>query len=107
MKIDLSSNIIKEYYHLRILSSSIFRVSLFLYSEIIIASPTAASAAATVSTIKTKICPLTSPIKEENEIRVRFIALSISSIHIKMIIAFRLTRTPITPTEKRNALRMR
>lgn len=79
------------------LISSIFRVALFLNKDIIIARPTAASAAATVITIKTNICPCILPRNEENATNVRFIELSINSMHIKIIIAFLRTKTPITP----------
>src|SRR3954470_23584510 len=61
-----------------------------------IARPTAASAAATVITKKTKICPA-APYARENAMNVRFTALSISSTHMKMMMAFRRVSTPITP----------
>ena len=89
------------------LISSIFRVSLFLYKEITIASPTAASAAATAITKKTKIWPVAFPIKAEKETRERLMEFSISSTDIKIIMALRLTNTPIIPTVKRIALRIR
>lgn len=79
-------------------------VSLFLKIAIIIASPTAASAAATVITKKTKTCPAGSPMKDENVTSARLAELSISSTHIKTTMAFRLISTPATPTLNMNAL---
>jgi hypothetical protein len=66
----------------------------------IIARPIAASAAATANIKNTKIWPFISPRKEENATKDKFIELSISSIDIKMIIAFLLTSTPETPIQK-------
>src|SRR5688572_2627094 len=60
------------------------------------ASPTAASAAATVITKKTKTWPAT-PCTWANATNARFTAFSISSTHMKMMIAFRRVRTPTTP----------
>src|SRR6185437_4076619 len=60
------------------------------------ASPTAASAAATAITKNTKICPPT-PRDCAKAMNVRFTALSISSTHMKMMIALRRVRTPTTP----------
>src|SRR3954466_12649395 len=60
------------------------------------ASPTAASAAATVMTKKTNTCPAT-PYCWANAMKVRLTALSISSTHMKMMIAFRRVSTPTTP----------
>ena len=85
----------------------ISRVSLFLNRDITIARPTAASAAATVRTKKTKTCPLSLPRKLENDTSDRFIAFSINSIHIKITIAFLRTRTPTTPMLKSTALKTR
>ena len=61
-----------------------------------IASPTAASAAATVMTKNTNTCPAT-PYTCANATNVRFTALSISSTHMKMMIALRRVSTPTTP----------
>src|SRR5687767_4554453 len=61
-----------------------------------IASPTAASAAATVITNTTKTWPA-APYARAKATNVRFTALSISSTHMKMIIAFLRVRTPTTP----------
>src|ERR1051325_3310932 len=65
-------------------------------SAMMIARPTAASAAATVITKKTKTCPAT-PYTCANATKLRFTALSISSTHMKMMIAFRRVSTPTTP----------
>ncbi len=70
--------------------------SLFLNNEITIDNPTAASAAATVITKNTKICPLSLPRNDEKATKDKFIAFNISSMHINIIIAFRLKRTPAT-----------
>src|SRR3954451_12768582 len=67
-----------------------------------IASPTAASAAATVMTKNTKTCPAT-PYACANAMNVRFTALSISSTHMKMMIALRRVSTPTTPMLKSSA----
>ena len=64
------------------------------------ASPIAASAAATVIMKKTNIWPFKLPKYEEKETNTRFTELSINSMHIKTMIAFLLIRTPITPMEK-------
>src|SRR5687768_2993038 len=61
-----------------------------------IASPTAASAAATVITNTTNTCP-SMPYTLLSATNVRFTALSISSTHMKMMIAFRRTSTPMAP----------
>lgn len=76
-----------------------FIVSLLRNSEIIIANPTAASAAASAITKKTSICPCESPRNEENDTKDRLTEFSISSIDIKIIIAFLLIKTPVTPIE--------
>jgi len=40
------------------------------------------------------------PINDENPTRDKLTEFSISSMHIKIMIAFLLMRTPITPSEK-------
>src|SRR3712207_3788495 len=65
-------------------------------SAMMIASPTAASAAATVITKNTKTWPA-APYTRAKATKDRFTALSISSTHMKMMIAFRRVRTPTTP----------
>src|SRR5438477_11958722 len=67
-----------------------------------IARPTAASAAATVMTKNTNTCPAT-PYACAKATNVRFTALSISSTHMKMMIAFRRMSTPTTPIVNRAA----
>jgi len=67
----------------------------------------AASAAATVIIKNTKTCPLIVPRKDEKAINIRFTEFSISSIHIKTIMAFLRTRTPITPIVKRMRAKIR
>src|ERR1043165_8088490 len=71
-----------------------------------IARPTAASAAATVMTKKTKTCPAT-PYVCAKATKVRFTALSISSTHMKMMIALRRVSTPTTPIVNRTAEKKR
>ena len=73
----------------------------------IIANPTAASAAATDITKKTKSCPATSPKYEEYVISVRFAEFNINSMHIKTTIAFLRVNTPTIPTVNIKALRIR
>ncbi len=72
-----------------------------------IARPTAASAAATAITKKTNNCPIELPRKEENVIKVKFAEFNINSIHIKTIMAFLLINTPATPVMKSAALNIR
>src|SRR5882672_1118697 len=61
------------------------------------ASPTAASAAATAITKKTNTCPPT-PRRCARATKVRFTALSISSTHMKITMALRRSSTPATPS---------
>src|SRR3954465_1843397 len=61
-----------------------------------IARPTAASAAATVITKKTNPGPAT-PYACANATKLRFTALSISSMHMNTMIALRRISTPNTP----------
>ena len=84
-----------------------FIVSLLRNIAIIIASPTAASAAATVITKKTKSWPIEFPKYDENATSVKFAEFSINSTDIKTIIAFLLVNTPVTPTINMNALRIK
>ena len=63
------------------------------------ASPIAASAAATVSTSMAKTWPTTLPWNTENATRLMFTASSISSTHIRMTMTFlRLRKMPNTPS---------
>src|SRR5213083_2403858 len=67
-----------------------------------IASPTAASAAATAITKNTNTCPPI-PMVCASATKVRFTALSMSSTHMKITIALRRNSTPATPSVKRTA----
>src|SRR6185503_14616653 len=67
-----------------------------------IASPTAASAAATVITKNTKTWPAT-PYACANATKLRFTALSMSSTHMNTMIALRRISTPKTPITNRTA----
>jgi hypothetical protein len=73
----------------------------------IIARPTAASAAATVITKNTNNWPIELPKYEEKATSVRLAEFNISSTDIKTIIAFLRIRTPETPTININALKIR
>src|SRR2546423_6049400 len=66
------------------------------------ASPTAASAAATAITKNTKTCPPT-PIRCASATKVKLTALSISSTHMKITIALRRSSTPATPSANSTA----
>src|ERR1039458_3131758 len=83
------------------------RVARARKTAMMMASPTAASAAATIITKKTKICPFTAChwwAKVTNE---RLTALSMSSMDMKTVIRLRLMRKPATPSENSTALRSR
>src|SRR6476620_10202382 len=67
-----------------------------------IASPTAASAAATVITMNTNTCP-PMPYWCAKAMKVRFTALSISSTHMNTMIALRRINTPNRPITKSTA----
>ena len=94
-------------YHFKIFISSIFRVGLFLNKAMIIAKPTAASAAATAITKKTNNCPIEFPMYEEKVTKLKFAEFNINSIDINTIIAFLLVNTPATPTTNMKALRIK
>ena len=69
------------------------------------ARPTAASAAATTIIKIAKTCPVSingTMYREKATIAI-FTALSISSIHIKIMMALRFARTPYSPMENRMA----
>src|SRR2546430_7936305 len=70
-----------------------------------IASPTATSAAATTNTNTTKTLPRSSgmPPRRENATSARFVALSMSSTHMRMTTALRRTSTPVTPMKNSTA----
>src|SRR5262249_20326757 len=92
---------------------STFRVSRVLKISIMMPSPTAASAAATTITKKTNTWPLNASFRWcscqylAKATKVRFTALSISSIDMKIVMMFRFSRKPITPRQNSIALRIR
>src|SRR5215470_6362511 len=81
--------------------------------EIMIASPTAASAAATTITKNTNTWPSRASLipwslqYRAKATKLRFTALSISSTDMKMVMMLRLSRKPSTPSENRIALKIR
>src|SRR5262249_32213531 len=75
--------------------------------ETIIARPTTTSAAATVSTRKTKTQPSTELRKRANAMKLRFTALSINSMDMNITSGLRRTSTPTAPMVKSSALTMR
>src|SRR5262249_30596894 len=89
------------------LTRSTFNVSRVRNTEIMIARPTAASAAATTITKNTKTCPLNARSSAAKATNVKFTALSISSIDMKIVMILRLIRNPATPQANRIALRTR
>src|SRR5262249_46448218 len=90
-------------YSFRLSTSSTLTDSRVRWIEMMIASPTAASAAATVMTMNTKSCPPTSPKKAESDTSARFTAFSISSMHMKIVIALRFMNTPTAPIVNKSA----
>src|SRR5882724_2045037 len=93
----LNAQVLTPDYNFKTLESSTSNDSRLRKIAMMIPKPTAASAAATVITIKTNNCPETSRKKLENATKVRFTALSISSMHINIEITLRLIITPTTP----------
>src|SRR5690606_24146318 len=91
-------------YHFNLLSMSISVVFNLLYRTVRMARPTATSAAATAIMKKTNTCPAVSPWKVANATSRRFTALSMSSMHMKMMMALRLNNTPMTPMANRAVL---
>src|SRR6185369_11711652 len=75
-------------------------VLLSRYSWMMMASPTAASPAATVMTKMVKTCPSSEARRCEKATRLMLTALSISSMAISTVIMFRRMTTPIRPTAK-------
>jgi hypothetical protein len=68
------------------------------------ARPTAASAAATVSTNSANTCPARSPRKDEKATRLMFTDKRMSSIDIRRMMTFlRFTKMPNTPMVKSTA----
>src|SRR5512139_4301977 len=94
-------------HHLRIRSSVMSIVSLSRYRAISSASPTAASAAATVITMKAKIPPVTSPRYDPAATNATLTPFSMSSTLIRMISTFFRATTPTTPMQNRIAERSR
>src|SRR5438067_443437 len=88
-------------------TSSTFNVSRVRKIEMMIASPTAASAAATTITKNTNTCPLSRCQCAANATKDRFTPFSINSIEMKIVMMLRLIRNPATPHEKSMALRIR
>src|SRR5262245_26895687 len=88
-------------------ASSTLRVSRLRKSAMMIANPTAASAAATAITMKTNNWPVTSLCRRENAISERLTALSISSMHINSAMTLRWISTPTTPIVNKTALSAR
>src|SRR5438094_10608676 len=86
---------------------STFRVSRVRYTAMMMANPTAASAAATTITKKTKTCPLKACHCAANATNERFTPFSISSIDMKMVIMLRLIRNPSTPQANKMPLSTR
>ena len=86
---------------------------MFLYIITIIANPTLTSAAATTIIKKTNSCASVPAVKFvlfaiavaysifENATSKRFAAFSISSMHIKIIMALRRVKTPTTPMQNK------
>src|SRR5215470_12827950 len=68
--------------------------------------PTAASAAATTITNKTKTCPSSLPSAWLKATKAKFTALSISSMDMKMVMTLRLKMNANTPRPNKTALRM-
>jgi hypothetical protein len=81
----------------------------FLYIKSTIAKPTVASAAAIVITKMENICPTKAVgvINLENATKLMFTALNISSMDIKIPIAFLLVKTPKIPMQKRMVLKVK
>jgi hypothetical protein len=73
--------------------------------DIIMAKPTATSAAATTIIKIAKICPVSNSgtINLEKATIAIFTPLSISSIDIRMTMALRLARAPYSPIENKTA----
>src|SRR5262249_35868314 len=90
-------------HHRSVVTSSAFTVARVRKSWRMMASPTAASAAATAITKKTITWPSTVSCARANVTNVRFTAFSMSSIDMKTTIRLRRTRTPTTPSAESTA----
>ena len=82
-------------------------VSLILKIAMMIASPTATSAAATIITINTYICPSILPNTLEKAMKARLTAFNINSMDMKMTMAFLLVKTPNTPIKNKMTLKIK
>src|SRR5713101_3866611 len=91
-------------YHRIRLSSSAWTVARLRNVEMMMPSPTAASAAATVITKKTMTCPSIEPSRPPSAINERLTAFSISSIDMYITRTLRRMTTPATPIAKMIAL---
>src|ERR1035441_5865798 len=87
--------------------SSMFKVCRFLKIVRIMASPTAASAAATTITKNANRWPLIDLFWYENVTKLRFTAFSISSMDMNTVMTLRRNRKPATPRANKIALRVR
>src|SRR5207253_3544123 len=92
-----SGGAVKPAHSFSMLASSTSNDSRLRKMAMIIPRPTAASAAATVITMKTNSWPETSRKKLEKATNVRFTALSINSMHMNIEMTLRLISTPTTP----------
>lgn len=81
----------------------------FLYIKSTIAKPTVASAAAMVMTKMANICPTKSPgvTNFENATKLIFTALNISSMDIRMPMAFLRVKTPKIPMQNKMVLKIK
>src|ERR1700722_9533694 len=86
-----------HFYHFSKSISSPSSVSRFRKNAMMMPSPTAASAAASVMIKMANACPSAEPTSRENATRLMFTAFNMSSTDIKMMITFRRVTTPITP----------
>src|SRR5665213_2892620 len=87
-------------YHFSKSISSPNNVSRFLKNEIMMPSPTAASAAASVMIKIANTCPSAEPTSREKATRLMFTAFNINSMDIRMMITFRRVTTPMMPIVK-------
>src|SRR5215813_7557362 len=94
-------------HHFNKLLRSTFNDSRFRNIAITKARPTAASAAATTRTKKTKIWPLIWPCWLENATKVRFTAFNMISTDNSSAMMFRLMKNPSTPIRNKTAPTMR
>src|ERR1700676_2248287 len=84
-------------YHFNKSISSPSNVSRFLKNEMMMPSPTAASAAASVIIKMANTWPSAETTSRENATRLMFTAFSINSMDIKMMMTLRRVTTPMMP----------